>query len=67
MKKKKRYCECCGQELPPERRKRYCFECGLKNLEEAIRQQQEKAGPIYDKWVSRWKEGVRRVAGESLP
>lgn len=51
----KKECPGCGKEF--KGRSKYCsYKCALPAMSEAIKQLQEKSGPVYE----RWKEGIRK-------
>jgi len=59
-------CKICGREFPDDEisHRGICVRCGFKRMRESIKQLQEKRGEIYERWLKRWKEGVRRKLEE---
>jgi len=55
-----RKCKRCG-ELREVSKRGLCRDCGFALMQDAVRQLQEKRGPVYEKWVTRTVSGMRGV------
>ena len=67
MPRKKRFCEDCGASLPEGSRARYCPTCATDRAADAVKQIQQKQGPVYDKWRDRLRKSLEEKSHEPIP
>mgnify|MGYP001589556195 CR=1 FL=1 len=61
--KKRRTCVKCGGLEHVNPRSNLCSRCADDRAVASIKQLMAHEGPIYDKWLANWRDGVRRKIG----
>lgn len=59
IKRRIKRCKLCGK-ITEVSKRGYCQDCGFQLMVDAVRQLQERQGPIYEKWKRGLEASIER-------